>query len=135
MMFIWWDSLQKIVPMCIILWNTLLQSRSNMLIHVLTMFVMFLMPMQVIKIEIEYINQFRFNLIYTSIFILLYWRRSQVCNFLLKIIIIIKSSKFLDFYSMWKCMTFVMPIFTHLDLFLRTHYNHMTMRMKFIHNW
>jgi len=54
MMFMWCDIFLKIVPMCIILWNTLLQSRSNMLIYVLTMFVMFIMSMQVIKIEIEY---------------------------------------------------------------------------------
>jgi hypothetical protein len=46
MMFMWWNSLLKIVPMSIII--------SNMLIHVLTMFVMFIMSMQVIQIKIEY---------------------------------------------------------------------------------
>jgi hypothetical protein len=63
MMFIWWDFLLKIVPMCI--------TFSNMLIHLLTMFAMFIRSMQVIKLKLS-INQFRFNLTFIYSFVLLY---------------------------------------------------------------
>jgi hypothetical protein len=112
LMFLWWDSLLKIVPMCIIF--------PNMSIHVVTMFAMFTMSIQAITIEIEYKliwvqSYFCFQFYFS--FILLYRIRSQLCKFLLKFATIIKSSKFPNFNWMSKGMSFVIPILTHFDLF------------------